>query len=155
MYIKGAVDYIFGMRGIAYFQDAILASTRSGYITAQGREDLASPGAYVFDNAKLLTIENATDRSMFLGRPWRNYSTVVFKNSDFGNAVDLRGWTQWGNTDPRTNGVYYAEFNNTGASAWNPARANFSQLILKEDAEKYWGVEKTLGGKEWVDKIFL
>lgn len=155
MYIKGAVDYIFGMRGIAYFQDAILASTRSGYITAQGREDLASPGAYVFDNARLLTIENATDRSMFLGRPWRNYSTVFFKNSDFGNVVDLRGWTQWGNTDPRTNGVYYAEFNNTGASAWNPARANFSQLISKEEAEKDWSVEKTLGGKEWVDKIFL
>lgn len=155
MYIKGAVDYIFGMRGIAYFQDAILASTRSGYITAQGREDSSFPGAYVFDNATLLTIENATDRSMFLGRPWRNFSTVVFKNSDFGNVVDLRGWAQWGNTDPRTNGVYYAEFNNKGASAWNPARANFSQLITEEEAEENWSVEKTLGSEKWVDKRFL
>lgn len=109
----------------------------------------------MFDNARLLAVENATDRSMFLGRPWRNHSTVVFKNSDFGNVVDLRGWTQWGNTDPRTDGVYYAEFNNTGASAWNPARAGFSQLISKEEAERDWSVEKTLGDKEWVDRIFL
>lgn len=143
------------MRGIAYFQDAILASTRYGYITAQGREDSSSAGAYVFDNAKLLTIENATDGSMFLGRPWRNYSTVLFKNSDFGNVLDLRGWSEWSTTDPRTNGVYYAEHNNKGGSAWNSARANFSHLIGKEEAEKYWSVEKTLGSKNWVDKRFL
>ncbi|KAL0638610.1 hypothetical protein Q9L58_002336 [Maublancomyces gigas] len=155
VFIKGAVDYIFGMRGTAYFQNAILASTRSGYITAQGREDPSFPGAYVFDNATLLTIENATDHSMFLGRPWRNFSAVVFKNSDFGNVVDLRGWTQWGNTDPRTNGVYYAEFNNKGASAWNSARANFSQLITEEEAEENWSVGKTLGSNKWVDKRFL
>lgn len=143
------------MRGIAYFRDTTLASSRYGYITAQGREDSSSTGAYVFDNAKLLTVENATSNSMFLGRPWRNYSTVVFKNSDFGNVVDLRGWTQWGNTDPRTNGVYYAEYNNKGASAWNPERANFSKLIGREEAEKRWSVGNTLGSKKWVDKRFL
>ncbi|RPB04141.1 carbohydrate esterase family 8 protein [Choiromyces venosus 120613-1] len=153
-YIQGAVDYIFGMKGVAYFCNSILASSSRGFITAQGRESTAYFGAYVFDNIKLITVMNATDNSMYLGRPWRNHSTVVYKNSDFGNVVNLRGWTNWTPTDPRTDTVYYGEYNNRGASAWNPARANFSKLISKEEAEGQWSIKGTLGSDNWIDKRF-
>ncbi|KAG0636045.1 pectin lyase fold/virulence factor [Tuber brumale] len=153
-YIQGAVDYIFGMKGIAYFYDSILASSNRGYITAQGRETDAYPGAFVFDRIKLITVVNGTDNKVFLGRPWRNHSTVVFKNSDFGNVVDLRGWTTWSTATPNTDAVYYAEYNNSGASAWNPSRVSFAKQIGKDDAEGRWSLKGTLGSDSWIDSRF-
>lgn len=149
------VDYIFGMEGISYFKNPTLSSTAQGYITAQGRTAAGSPGAYVFDNANLTLAGTAKANSMFLGRPWRSYSTVVFKNSDFGNAVDLRGWSNWQESDPRTGTVYYAEYNNRGASAWNNQRADFSRQIGKDEAGVRWSVKGTLGSDDWIDRRFL
>ncbi|PWW76588.1 carbohydrate esterase family 8 protein [Tuber magnatum] len=153
-YIEGAVDYIFGMKGVAYFYNSILANSNRGFITAQGRESEAYLGAFVFDKIKLITVVNGTDNKMFLGRPWRNHSTVIFKNSDFGNVVDLRGWTTWASTDPRTDAVYYAEYNNVGASAWNPSRVSFAKQIGKDEAEGKWSVKGTLGSDSWIDSRF-
>ncbi|KAG0135829.1 pectin lyase fold/virulence factor [Tuber indicum] len=153
-YIQGAVDYIFGMKGVAYFCDSILASSNRGYITAQGRESDAYFGAFVFDRVKLITVVNGTDNKMFLGRPWRNHSTVVFKNSDFGNVVDLRGWTTWSTASPNTDAVYYAEYNNKGASAWNPSRVSFAKQIGQDEAEGRWSIKGTLGGDSWIDSRF-
>jgi len=142
------------MKGIAYFYNSVLASSSYGYITAQGRESSDYFAAYVFDNVKLITVVNGTDNKMFLGRPWRNHSTVIFKNSDFGNVVDLKGWTTWTAAAPNTDAVYWAEYNNRGASAWNPSRASFARQIGKDEAEGQWSVKGTLGDDAWIDSRF-
>lgn len=153
-YIQGAVDYIFGMKGIAYFYNSVLASSSYGFITAQGRESADYFAGYVFDNVKLITVVNGTDNGVYLGRPWRNHSTVVFKNSDFGNVVKLAGWTTWTTDAPQTDAVYWAEYNNRGASAWNPSRASFARQIGKDEAEGKWSVVGTLGSDAWIDSRF-
>ncbi|CUS15888.1 unnamed protein product [Tuber aestivum] len=153
-YIQGAVDYIFGRKGTAYFYNSILANSNRGFITAQGRESDSYSAAFVFDKAKLITVVNGTDNKMYLGRPWGNHSTVLFKNSDFGNVLDARGWTAWSTTDPRTDAVYYAEYNNMGASAWGSSRASFAKQIGKDEAEGRWSVKGTLGSDSWIDSRF-
>lgn len=51
-YIEGAVDFIFGTTGQAWFQGNTLGLVRSkGTITAQGRGSSSTDGFFVFDKA--------------------------------------------------------------------------------------------------------
>lgn len=51
-YIEGAVDFIFGITGNAWFQGCTLGVLKaSGTITAQGRTSSSTDGYYVFDKA--------------------------------------------------------------------------------------------------------
>jgi pectinesterase len=51
-YIEGAVDFIFGITGNAWYQGCTLGIMKSGgTITAQGRTSSSTEGYYIFDKA--------------------------------------------------------------------------------------------------------
>jgi len=51
-YIEGAVDFIMGITGQAWFQGCTLGALKDkGWITAQGRTSSDSQGFFVFDKA--------------------------------------------------------------------------------------------------------
>lgn len=62
---------------------------------------------------------------VYLGRPWRDYSTVIFMQSFMDYiVVNPAGWLAWSAERP-LNLLFYAEFNNTGPGADLSKRAKW------------------------------
>ncbi|XP_062104491.1 probable pectinesterase 29 [Humulus lupulus] len=94
--IEGAVDFIFGS-GQSIFEQCTISviggSLEAGYvgfITAQGRTKNNDGSGFVFKNCHV----DGTG-SVFLGRPWRPYSRVLFYNSYLSKVIVPQGWNAW------------------------------------------------------------
>lgn len=128
--IEGVTDFIFGDNSQAWFErcDIRVLSANLGYITANGRSDSKSFGGYAFNQCTVRAAKGnvVPDGAYFLGRPWRNYSSVIFQFSDLSAVINPAGWREWNVGDPRTDHVNYQEYRNTGDGA-KGVRANFSK----------------------------
>ncbi|XP_071716827.1 probable pectinesterase/pectinesterase inhibitor 41 [Rutidosis leptorrhynchoides] len=119
--IYGTVDFIFG-NAAAVFQNCNLyprlpLSGQFNAITAQGRTD---PGQNTGTSIQTCNIRAADDLAgsnrtvnTYLGRPWKQYSRVVYMESFMDSLINPAGWSIWSG-DFALNTSYYAEFNNTG-----------------------------------------
>ncbi|KAJ5040531.1 uncharacterized protein L3040_006185 [Drepanopeziza brunnea f. sp. 'multigermtubi'] len=118
-YIEGAVDFIFGTTGQAWFQGCTVGVMRSGsVVTAQGRDASNTDGFFVFDRAKLVVGAGgatAAKGTSYLGRPWGDYARVVFQNSNLEKIIVAAGWMPWNAAQVLTN-VYFAEYANSNAA---------------------------------------
>jgi pectinesterase len=103
-YISGDVDFIFGLRAIAWFEKVDIGTIGTGYITANGREVETNPSFYVFNKANVSGSSGVN--STVLGRPWRPYSRVVFQASYFSDVVKPEGWSRWDAVQSTDNVVY-------------------------------------------------
>lgn len=79
---------------------------------------------------------SGTKGAVYLGRPWRNYSRVVFKFSTITDVINKAGWRIWNTGDERTDKVFYGEYQNDGASAWNSARVSFATNMSNDNGYK-------------------
>jgi pectinesterase len=143
-YIEGGVDYIFGP-GTAVFKNCELRNKRSGYITAASTTKDERFG-YAFLNCRLTCDEGVGDKSVFLGRPWRDYASVMFINCEMGRHIRPAGWDNWRNPD-REKTARYAEYHSTGAGAASEKRVNWSRQ-LSDDEAKGITVKAVLGGRD-------
>ncbi|XP_051150918.1 putative pectinesterase 11 isoform X2 [Andrographis paniculata] len=95
-YIEGDIDFIFG-NGASLFEKCHLHSVAEGNgggaITAQRRQSPAEETGFTFLNCK---VTGAAAGAALLGRPWGNYSRVVFARSYMSAAVGAQGWNDWG-----------------------------------------------------------
>jgi pectinesterase len=115
-YIEGAVDYAFGDAS-AWFGECTFASNGGGAITATSRSNATDSHWYVIDHSTVCTesdlvfiakLEKVTSTSgvtltgkVYLGRPWRQYSRVIYQNSVLTGVVAAAGWTTlWGGATP-------------------------------------------------------
>ncbi|SPO06490.1 probable pectinesterase precursor [Cephalotrichum gorgonifer] len=130
--IQGATDFIFGKEAPAWFEacDIRVVAKPLGYITANGRGSAGGTSYYVFNNAKVgaASGHNVPDGAYYLGRPWGAYARVVFQNSQLSAVVNPQGWRIWNVGDERTEGVTFAEYNNSGKGAQG-TRASFSKSL--------------------------
>lgn len=150
-FIKGAVDFIFGLRASAWFHDVDIETIGTGYITANGREAANNTSFYVFDECKVTGISGVN--STYLGRPWRPFSRVVFQKSYLGDVVRAEGWSRWDAVQSVKN-VEYGEYKNFGPGAGLSVRANFSSQLEKPiRVEEILGMQYQKG--EWVDTNYL
>lgn len=62
----------------------------AGYITAQGRTSHTDSNGFVFKECNVFG-----NGSTFLGRPWREFSRVLFYNTSFSNIIVPQGWSAW------------------------------------------------------------
>ncbi|KAF3937511.1 Pectinesterase [Dactylella cylindrospora] len=149
-YINGAVDFIFGLRAAAWFHDNDIETLGTGWVTANGREAANNTSFYVFNKCSVTGVGGAA--STYLGRPWRQFSRVVFQRTYLGDVVNPAGWARWDAVQPVEN-LYYREYDNSGPGAIGP-RANFSALL-----EKPVKVADILGKhfeqEYWVDPAYL
>lgn len=164
--IVGATDFIFGMHGIAWFEecDIKVLNAQVGYVTgefldllllspawkmtanlqqANGRDKEDNPSYYVINNSEISG--NAPAGAYFLGRPWRNFSRVVIQNTKLGAVINKAGWHDWNKGDARTDKVYYGEYKNSGLGAGGP-RAGYVKALGSPVS-----MESILGGGEWID----
>lgn len=148
-YIEGHVDFIFG-DAKAVFENCELHSLAHpvSHITAQSKKYAAEDSGYVFNHCKL-TAEPGADR-VFLGRPWRAYSTVIFLNTFMGKQIVPAGWDDW-KRDSKSSlpTVFYAEFNSSGAGANPTDRIKESHQLTTKEAEEYTTKRYLAGTDGW------
>src|SRR5262249_57470329 len=88
-YIEGNVDFIFG-DALAYFDRCEIHALPHAqiFLTAQSKHYAEEKSGYVFDHCRITA---APDTKVYLGRPWRAYSTVVFLNTDMPAEIVAEG----------------------------------------------------------------
>ncbi|KAH9809522.1 carbohydrate esterase family 8 protein [Teratosphaeria destructans] len=132
-YFEGVTDFIYGQHALAWFDrcDIRVLKAKIGYITASGRAS-DTDSYYVFNRATIAAAADnvVTSGSFYLGRPWRNYARVAFQFTTMTDVINGAGWHVWKKTDPRTDHVTLAEFNNTGVGS-KGTRAPFSEMLPK------------------------
>lgn len=123
-YIEGAVDYVFG-NAAAVFTKTEFHTVAPGYVTAQSRLSESEPTGYVIRDSHLTFAPGAdgtamtdnaahkTAHGVYFGRPWRNYSRVIFVNTQIDKGLEPAGWSDW-NKGGILKTAFYAEVNSTG-----------------------------------------
>jgi len=155
-YIQGAVDFIFGQTARLFIQGSVIASIGPGCITADGRDSSTNPSLFVINESDVILGPNAasgTSGNVFLGRPWRDWASVVFSQNTLGSQINPAGWSPWNSTDPNTDHVLFGEFDNTGPGAAG-TRANFSTKLTSDSA---YTAAAVLGSNwtTWVDQSYV
>ena len=125
-YIEGNVDFIFG-NARAFFDHCEIHALAHPlvYLTAQSRLTADEKSGYVFDHCRI-TAEAGAER-VYLGRPWRAYSTVVFLNTFMPAAIVPEGWHEWEHDGkPSLPTSFYAEYHSAGPGARPGSRRQLS-----------------------------
>jgi pectinesterase len=144
-YIEGHVDFIFG-NATAVFENCEIKSLGAGYIAAHSRTVADAPTGYVFLNCRL-TGEN-TGKGVFLGRPWRPYSRVVYINCEMGDHIRPEGWDHWGSAANEKT-AYFGEFGSSGPGGKMDGRVPWSHQLTPKEVEAYQPAEFLGGGDLW------
>ncbi|EAW13704.1 putative pectin methylesterase [Aspergillus clavatus NRRL 1] len=154
-YIEGAIDFIWGYSK-AYFKGCTLGAKKAkSAIVAQSRASSAAIGGYIFDQCLFDAAPSATvdlTKSVYIGRPYSAYSLVVVKNSYLSNVIQPAGWKVWSTTDPRTDYITFAEYQNSGPGNWEnnvAARQSFGKATLLESDT--YTLDAVMGSTDWID----
>ena len=149
-YIEGHVDFIFGDAKAVFENCEIrsIAHAAGGYVTAQSNTRPHQDAGYVFNHCRLTADDGAGQ--VYLGRPWRDYSTVIFMNTEMGSHIVPEGWSDWKSEPaPRLPMATYAEFNSTGPGANAKAREPLSKQLTAGEAMKYETKYYLAGSDGW------
>jgi polygalacturonase len=149
-YIAGNVDFIFG-DGKAVFEHCEIHSTAhsGGFITAQGKHYPDEDSGFVFDRCTLTAGPEVTG-SVYLGRPWRPYASVVFLNTQLGEHIDPAGWREWHPGETHSiETAFYAEFNSAGRGARLEQRDTHSHFLTAEQAAQFAPSVFLRGSDHW------
>ncbi|GJE96175.1 carbohydrate esterase family 8 protein [Phanerochaete sordida] len=175
-YIEGAVDFIFGREGSAYFSGNTIATKGAGCVTASGRET-NDTNLYLFESNNVVAAADASSNitgETFLGRPWGgafhflldiilqvnmfgiDFAKVVFKNTIITAPLDKAIWSEWQSSDPRTDNILFAEFNSTGSGVSGASRPSFATVLTSSQAAQFT-IATTVGSDwaTWVDTTYL
>ncbi|MBI4893782.1 MAG: pectin esterase [Acidobacteria bacterium] len=148
-YIEGHVDFIFG-NATAVFDGCTIHSKGSGYITAQSRLAPEQTTGYIFSNSKFTA---AIDAKVFLGRPWRPYSRVVYLNCELGTHIVPEGWNNWNNAANEKT-AWYGEFQSKGPGAPQPGRrAAWAHQLTETEAAEFDPVKFLAGADNWTPAL--
>ncbi len=131
-YIEGTVDFIFGF-STAFFEECSIVCKTNGYVTAASTPQGNAFG-FVFQNCTISG--DAPDGSFYLGRPWRPYAQVVFRECTLGKVINPKGWDNWGKTENEQT-AFFAEYKNKGEGAITKNRVPWSKQLTDKEAEKY------------------
>lgn len=150
-YVAGNVDFIFG-DGKAVFDHCEIHSTahQGGFITAQGKHYAEEDSGFVIKHCKLTADEDVLG-TVFLGRPWRPYATVVYLNTEMGAQIDPAGWREWhpGKTHSLDT-VYYAEYASSGPGAHPSERDPHTRFLTADRARQFEPAAYLRGKDNWI-----
>lgn len=149
-YIRGDIDFIFGS-ATAYFDQCEIFSQNiesevKGYVTAASTPEGQEYG-YVFSKCKFTS--NCPDKSVYLGRPWRNFAKTVLLECELGPHIKEEGWHDWNKKEAQAT-TLYAEYNSFGPGSNKEKRVPWSKQLTKEEAS-FYDIGKVLG--DWVTLI--
>ena len=131
-YIAGHVDFIFGDAKAVFDHCEIHGMAHSMVtITAQSRLRPEEDSGYLFRDSTVTA--DAGAENILLGRPWRDYATVVFINTDFKAPLNPTAWLEWGG---RLKTSDYAESGSHGLAGDVTLRVASSRQLTAAEAAK-------------------
>ncbi|KAJ7152848.1 carbohydrate esterase family 8 protein [Mycena filopes] len=153
-YIEGAIDFIYGQHGHAFFHRSTIAAVDVGAITADG-PDTAAQSLFVINESNITTSAAATTDLaglVYLGRPWSAQAQVAYISCYMGALINPAGWEIWSVATPLTDNVLFAEYGSTGPGAAGQ-RAPFSTQLTSATG---YGIADVLGSNwaDWVDSSY-
>jgi pectinesterase len=143
-YIAGHVDFIFG-GATAFFDKCHIHCLREGYITAASTPD-NQPFGFVFSHCRITGEKPET--KTYLGRPWREFASTVFLDTEMSEVVRPEGWNNWKKPQAEKT-TRYAEFNSIGPGANAPARVKWASQLTPQEAKKYTRENVLRGNDDW------
>ncbi len=135
-YIEGNVDFIFG-DSLAWFENCEIHALAHSTVmlTAQSKRYEGERSGYIFHKCRV-TAEPGADK-IYLGRPWRWYSSVIYLDTELPAQIVPAGWLEWLHDDiPSLPTVTYAEFGSTGPGADSTQRDPHAKKLTAEEAAK-------------------
>lgn len=132
-YIAGHVDFLFG-NAQAVFENCEIHSRGTGYIAAESRTMPSGPEGFVFDHCKLTADPDV--RGVYLGRPWRLYSRVVYLDCWMGEQIRPEGWNNWNKPEAEKDS-FFAEFGSTGPGGGMAARVPWAHHLTSGEAARF------------------
>ncbi|MCO5607716.1 hypothetical protein L7F22_061915 [Adiantum nelumboides] len=162
--ISGTIDFIFG-DATAVFQNCELVARlplkgQQNAFTAQGRSRAAENTEFVFHNCRLsaegaLLHNTAFPVATYLGRPWQDFSRVVFLQCHMDALVHPAGWLAWNASNPFTSTLFYGEFQNRGPGAAIQQRVLWKGLhsSMTLDQAVSFSVLNFLKGDTWLSSF--
>lgn len=141
-YIEGTTDFIFGS-STAVFDNCTIHSKKDSYITAASTPRQNVYG-YLFYHCTLTA--DAGVEKVYLGRPWRDYAKVVFRECWMNKHIHQAGWHNWSRPE-REKTTFYAEYQNCGTGADRSKRVTWSHELSVELA-RGWTVGQVLAGTD-------
>ncbi len=143
-YIEGHCDFIFGA-ATSFYERCHIHCLDASYITAASTPADQKYG-YVFSNCKITG--QPVGKKTFLGRPWRDYASVTFLNTEMDDMIKPEGWHNWSKPE-REKTARYAEYNSFGPGAAPQKRVGWSRQLNKEEAETITVAETLAGNDGW------
>jgi polygalacturonase len=141
-YITGNTGFIQG-DGIAYFDDSEIHSNGGGFITAQGKHYATQNSIFVFRNCRFTADPGVTN--VVLGKPWRDFASVVLLNPNLGAHISNAPWREWqpGSTH-RLETAFFRVYKPTG-----PGAATTSLPLTQQETSRYTPHDILAGKDHW------
>lgn len=154
--IIGTIDFIFGNAAVVFQNCNIMPrqpmSNQFNTITAQGKKDPNQNTGISIQKCKISALDSNLTAPTYLGRPWKEFSTTIFMQSDIGSFLNPKGWIEWVSNVEPPNTIYYAEYQNSGPGSSVDQRvkwAGYKPSLTDADAAKFT-VESLIQGGDWL-----
>lgn len=152
-YVEGHVDFIFG-NSRAFFENCHIHGVAHDEVmlTAHMRTAADQDRGYVFDHCRI-TADEGVGR-LWLGRPWRDYSRVIFLNTRIDAKLERGGWREWTpGTTQRLATAFYAEHGSTGPGSRDGPREPYAMTLSAVEAQR-WSAKNHLAGHDaWAPQL--
>ncbi len=136
-YIEGEVDFIFGSAAALFDNCELFSLDRkeeiNGYVCAPSTYRNQKYG-YIFNNCRFTG--NCPPRTVYLGRPWRNYAKSVLLNCEIGAHIRDEGFHDWNKPVARENALF-ALYDCRGDGYVPDKLAPFVKVLSKDEAKTY------------------
>jgi polygalacturonase len=147
-YIEGHFDFIFGDGKTVFDRCEIHSKPLSeGFITAQSKIYPQQDSGYVIYKSRLTADPGVS--SVWLGRPWRPYSTVTYIDTEMGAHIRPAGWREWLPGTHSLETSTYSEFGSTGPGAHKGERDPHGKQLTAEEAKRFRPEEYLRGEDGW------
>ncbi|KAK1416042.1 hypothetical protein QVD17_31830 [Tagetes erecta] len=153
--VYGTQDFVFG-NAAAVLQSCNIyvrkpMGGQSNTITAQSRTDPNQNTGIIIHNSGVAGASDLGGAQTFLGRPWKQYSRVVFMKCALGSLINSKGWLPWSGSFA-LNTLYYGEYMNTGGGAGTGGRVNWAghHVITSAAEAMKFTVGDFLDGGSWI-----
>ena len=112
-----------------------------GFLTAQGKHYATQNSVFVFRNCRLTADAGVTN--VALGKPWRDFASVVFLNPQIGLHISSAGWLEWlpGSTH-RLETAFFRVYKPSGPGA------SIAGLQLNAQQANHYTPQDVLSGKD-------
>jgi len=146
-YVEGHVDFIFG-NSRAYFDRCQIhgVAHEEVMLSAHMRTAADQDRGYVFHGCRITADEGVG--KLWLGRPWRDYSRVVFIDTRIDARLEPAGWREWTpGTTTRLATAFYAEHGSTGPGSRSGPREPYAMTLSDAEAQR-WTAKNYLAGHD-------